>query len=59
MNLLTSEELIKQVNPENLRLKKDFLAYLQSLQRSPKTIYCYENDLDIFFVWNAQNNYSF
>ena len=56
MNLLTSEELIKQVNPENLRLKKDFLAYLQSLQRSPKTIYCYENDLDIFFVWNAQNN---
>lgn len=56
MNTLTSNELIKQVNPENIRLKEDFLSYLRSVQRSPKTIYCYENDLNIFFVWNAQHN---
>ena len=56
MNVLTSEELIKQVNPDNLRLKEDFLSYLRSVQRSPQTIYCYSNDLDIFFVWNAQYN---
>lgn len=56
MNVLTSDELIKQVNPENLRLKDDFISYLKSVQRSPKTIYCYENDLDIFFVWNLQFN---
>lgn len=56
MNVLTSDELIKQVNPDNTRLKEDFLSYLQSIQRSPKTIYSYENDLDIFFVWNAQHN---
>lgn len=56
MNLLTSDSLLQQVNPDNIRLKQDFLAYLRSLQRSPKTIYCYENDLDIFFVWNLQHN---
>lgn len=56
MNILTSEELIKQVNPDNIRLKNDFLSYLQSVQRSSKTIYGYENDLDIFFVWNLQFN---
>lgn len=56
MNILTSDDLIRQVNPENIRLKEDYLSYLRSVQRSEKTIYCYENDLDIFFVWNLQNN---
>lgn len=56
VNSITSDDLIKQVNPENIRLKEDFLSYLKSVQRSPKTIYCYENDLDIFFVWNLQHN---
>ena len=55
-NNLTSEDLIKQVNPENIRLKRDFLSYLASIQRSPSTIRVYENDLDIFFVWNYQYN---
>lgn len=55
-NALTNEALIGQINPDNIRLKEDFLSYLKSIQRSPGTIYCYENDLDIFFVWNAQFN---
>lgn len=55
MNDLTSPELVAQVNPENLRLKKDFLDYLRSIQRSPGTIHGYENDLDIFFVYCLKN----
>jgi hypothetical protein len=55
-NDITSKELLKQVSPKNIRLKKDFLNYLDSIQRSKKTIYGYNNDLDIFFVWNLLNN---
>ena len=55
MNNLTSPELLAQVNPENVRLKNDFLDYLRSVQRSPGTIAGYSNDLDIFFVWVLQN----
>jgi len=55
MNDLTSPELVALVNPENLRLKKDFLDYLRSVQRSPGTIHGYENDLDIFFVYCMKN----
>ena len=55
-NEITSPELLSQVNSENIRLKQDFIAYLQSVQRSPKTIAGYANDLDIFWVWNLQNN---
>lgn len=55
-NDITSPELLSQINPENQRLKKDFLGYLKSIQRSPKTIAGYSNDLDIFFVWNLQQN---
>lgn len=55
MNDLTSPELVAQVNPENLQLKKDFLDYLKSVQRSPGTIHGYENDLDIFFVYCMKN----
>ena len=55
MNSITSPELISQINPENMRLKNDFLEYLRSVQRSPGTIDGYSNDLDIFFVWVLQN----
>lgn len=55
-NDITSPALLSQVNPDNMRLKNDFIAYLQSVQRSPKTIAGYENDIDIFWVWNLQNN---
>lgn len=55
MNNLTSPELLAQVNPDNMRLKNDFLDYLRSVQRSSGTIAGYSNDLDIFFVWVLQN----
>lgn len=55
MNSITSHELIAQINPENVRLKNDFLEYLKSVQRSSGTIAGYSNDLDIFFVWVLQN----
>lgn len=55
MNSLTSPELLAQVNPNNKQLKKDFLEYLKSIQRSPGTINGYDSDLDIFFVWVLQN----
>lgn len=54
MNNLTSPELVAQVNPENIRLKNDFLEYLKSTQKSPGTIHGYGNDLDIFFVFCLQ-----
>ena len=55
-NCITSPELLMQINPENKRLKQDFVAYLHSIQRSPKTIHGYSNDIDIFFVWNLLHN---
>lgn len=60
MNSITSPELVAQINPDNIRLKNDFLEYLRSVQRSPGTISGYANDLDIFFVWvlkNAKNKF--
>ncbi len=55
-NSLTSPELLEKVHPKNRRLKKDFLSYLKTTQRSPNTIAGYSNDLDIFFVWNLLCN---
>lgn len=55
-NIITNRELISQINPDNARLKEDYLNYLRSVQRSPNTIAGYSNDLDIFFVWNLQFN---
>lgn len=55
-NDITSPELLSRVNPGNLRLKRDFLDYLRSVQRSPKTIAGYSNDLDIVLVWNLTHN---
>ena len=55
-NKITSEEKIKQINPENAQLSKDFLDYLASIDRSPKTIFAYNSDLEIFFVWNLEEN---
>ncbi|MDD4279202.1 MAG: site-specific integrase [Candidatus Sumerlaeales bacterium] len=55
-NSITSPELIAQVAPANVSLKKEFLGYLKSVGRAESTIYTYENDLDIFFVWNLKEN---
>ena len=55
-NNITSPELIAQILPENKQLGEDFIEYLQSVDRSPSTITQYKHDLDIFWVWNLQNN---
>jgi|LSQX01.2.fsa_nt_gb integrase len=55
-NNITSPELIQQVSKENKELINEFIDYLKSIDRSPTTINGYINDLNIFFVWNLQNN---
>lgn len=55
-NNITSEESLSKILPENKELSKDFLEYLQSIDRSPNTISQYRSDLDIFFVYNLEQN---
>lgn len=55
-NNITDEESIANILPENKQLLSDFLDYLKSIDRSPTTIYAYESDLNIFFVYNLENN---
>lgn len=55
-NNLTSEEQIARISDENKYLKKEFLDYLRSISRSEETISQYSHDLNIFFVWNLENN---
>ena len=55
-NEITSEEKLKQVNPENLQLEKDFLEYLESVDRSKGTIKQYRANLHIFWCWNLEYN---
>lgn len=50
-NKITTPEKIKAINPNNWELVNDFLDYLASVDRSPKTIKQYEADLKIFFVY--------
>ena len=54
-NSITSPELLEQINPENKRLVEDYLTYLESVQRSPKTIKGYKSDLEIFFTYDLQH----
>lgn len=55
-NDITSPEKMKQVNPDNIQLEKDFLEYLGSIDRAKSTIYQYEHNLHIFWIWNLDNN---
>ncbi len=52
---ITSEELTKQINPENISLMKRFLKE-KSTRASDKTIIVYESNLLIFFTWNLEHN---
>lgn len=56
LNCITSPELLAQVNPKNTELMNDFLEYMRSVDKSPKTIDAYRSDLEIAMVWNLQNN---
>ena len=55
-NIITAPEKIAQINSENTYLKKEFLDYLKSIDRSKGTISQYSSDLDIFFCWNLEMN---
>ena len=55
-NNLSSPEKLKKVNPDNIRLGKDFLEYLTSIDRSKNTVDAYDHDLNIFWCWNLDNN---
>lgn len=55
-NKIVTDDKLKLVNKENVNLQNDFLDYLESVDRSPKTIYQYKNDLKIFFIWNLDFN---
>lgn len=55
-NNITSPDILNKLNPRNMRLKNDFLEYLTSIQRSPKTVAGYSNDLDIMLTWNYLHN---
>lgn len=59
-SMSATPEKMADVNLENLRLKKDFLSYLKSVNRSDETIKVYDSDLNIFFCWvvdNASNKF--
>lgn len=54
-NSITSPELLGRVNPKNIKLLDEYVAYMRSVQRSEKTIAGYVSDLRIFFVWLLEN----
>jgi len=54
-NIITNEELTAQINPENLKLMRQFLKE-KNTRSSDGTIKGYESDLTIFFTWNLLNN---
>jgi site-specific recombinase XerD len=52
----TTPELLAQISKENKNLIKEFIEYLKATGKSSTTIHAYSNDLDLFMVWNLQNN---
>ena len=53
--VITSDELIAQINPENVKLMERFLKNFAT-KRSPKSVVVYRSNLNIFFVWNLLEN---
>lgn len=55
-NKITTEEKLKEVNPENIELENDFIEYLESIDRSKGTIKQYRANLNVFWCWNLEFN---
>ncbi len=55
-NPIVTPEKLNEVNPKNMELVKDYIVYLKSVDRAETTIFQYENNLKIFFVWNYEYN---
>ena len=53
--VITSDELISQINKENQKLVDRFLKNFAT-KRSPKSVTVYRSNLNIFFVWNLLEN---
>ena len=53
--IITSPELIEQINPENVKLMERFLKNFAT-KRSPKSVAVYRSNFNIFFCWNIVNN---
>ena len=52
--VITSENLISQINPENVKLMERFLKNFAT-KRSPKSVTVYRSNLQIFFCWCVEN----
>lgn len=48
--IITSPELLEQINPENTKLVDRFLKNM-STKSSPKTVLVYRSNFNIFFTW--------
>lgn len=53
--VITSQELIEQINPENQKLVDRFLKNFAT-KRSPNSVISYRSNLNIFFTWNLIYN---
>lgn len=53
--VITSDELMQEVNPKNSKLSARFLKE-KNIKSSEGTIKAYKSDLDIFFIWNLKEN---
>ena len=55
-NVISSPEILEQLDKQNKFLKTEFLEYLQSVGKAVTTIEQYGHDLNIFFSWNYSCN---
>lgn len=53
--VITSPELIEQINPKNKKLVDRFLKNFAT-KRSPNSVVSYRSNLNIFFCWNVEQN---
>jgi len=53
--VITSPELIEQINPKNKQLMERYLKNFAT-KRSPKSVIVYRSNLNLFFVWNLLYN---
>lgn len=53
--VITSPELIEQINPKNKMLSDRFLKNFAT-KRSPNSVVSYRSNLNIFFCWNVEHN---
>lgn len=54
-NVITSPELIQQINPENQKIVDRFLKNFAT-KRAPSSVVNYRSNLNIFFSWNLLYN---